>query len=268
MQNPDPENLVELPADASPLAGIAPPFDDPPVTSAGLDTIFSADFFSGPGELFFSALAILGVFILVTGLMLNLATELTEEGDWFFWGVGIPSVLATYTVGWALFGVWTMATVIVMLFQKGRAVHWFTVLPGAILVMTAGLTIIYGVMPPPQGRWFLPLAPWLLILLGSMLALRLSWRSYSKWLFAISLPAAARYSLSQLPVERSFQAIEIFNIAALCLAGGLILIVPLTLAFRRKEQCLRPLLAGSSLFLAGSAIVAVTLVAHYSYFAN
>lgn len=40
-----------------------------------------------------SVLAVVAVFIAVSGLMMLVATELTEEGRWFGWGTVLPAIL-------------------------------------------------------------------------------------------------------------------------------------------------------------------------------
>ena len=45
------------------------------------------DFITVP-ELFLSLGAVIAVFVAIVGLMILVATELTEEGRWFFPGVG------------------------------------------------------------------------------------------------------------------------------------------------------------------------------------
>lgn len=60
------------------------------------------DFITVP-ELFLSLGAVASVFVAVAGLMILIATELTEEGRWFFPGVVVPLVLLTaglFFPGW------------------------------------------------------------------------------------------------------------------------------------------------------------------------
>jgi len=60
------------------------------------------DFITVP-ELFLSLGAVIAVFVAIVGLMILVATELTEEGRWFFPGVVIPLILlgiALFIPGW------------------------------------------------------------------------------------------------------------------------------------------------------------------------
>jgi hypothetical protein len=50
------------------------------------------DFITVP-ELFLSLGAVASVFVAVAGLMILIATELTEDGRWFFCGVVVPLLL-------------------------------------------------------------------------------------------------------------------------------------------------------------------------------
>jgi hypothetical protein len=64
------------------------------------------DFISWP-ELGMSAVAVAAVFVAVTGLMMVVATELTEEGSWFAGGTILPAVLLVAAV--FLHGAWMLA---------------------------------------------------------------------------------------------------------------------------------------------------------------
>jgi len=60
------------------------------------------DFITVP-ELFLSLGAVIAVFVAIVGLMILVATELTEEGRWFLPGVVIPLILLTialFVPGW------------------------------------------------------------------------------------------------------------------------------------------------------------------------
>ena len=106
------------------------------------------DFITVP-ELFLSLGAVVAVFVAIAGLMVLVATELTEEGIWFLPGGVVPIVLlviAVFLSGWLQQTIQALAVVIALgvpgfLAWKRPADCLKTVLTGIGLLTGGGATL-------------------------------------------------------------------------------------------------------------------------------
>lgn len=103
------------------------------------------DFISWP-ELGLSFVAMVAVFLAVTGLMMVVATELTEEGRWFLMGTVLPAMLLVSTLflpggwKWAVAGLALFAALVVpwFLVWQRREECFRPILAGQLLLVVGG----------------------------------------------------------------------------------------------------------------------------------
>ncbi len=106
------------------------------------------DFISWP-ELFLSLGAVAAVFVAIIGLMILVATELTEEGGWFFPGVVVPLLLVVaglFFPGWLRGALQIIAAVIALgvpwwLAWKRKQDCLRGVVTGNVLLLSGGITL-------------------------------------------------------------------------------------------------------------------------------
>ncbi|MEM7013259.1 MAG: hypothetical protein AAF585_17445 [Verrucomicrobiota bacterium] len=244
------------------------------------DKILSLDFFGHPIEPFLAILAVVGALVFVVGLMFNIATELTEEGNWFFFGVGVPTALITFAfVGWPLISTWLGITALVFIFVRARLLYWITLFPALLFVPILGLIALHFATPKLIHSVALyTIAKWLLVFIPSFLTptfalwfLKVNPLKYRRWFLAITVPGIVHGVLilsTMWSYSATFAAQSAYSYAAVGIACGLMLIVPIVLMIKRQEVCLRPLATGLTLVVVGGLIMGGSVGAHLGFFAQ
>lgn len=277
-------SLVESssePAAADATAEVITAAEELPVVDAFIpDKILSLDIFGHPLEPFLAILAVVGSLVFVVGLMFNIATELTEEGNWFFYGVGIPTSLVTFAfIGWPMVSTWLGITALVFIFIRARLRYWITLFPAQLFVTILGLIALHFATPKlihsvalyTTAKWLLVFLPSFLTPVVALWILKVSPLKYRRWFLAITIPGVVHGILmlaTMWSYSATFTAQSAYTFIALAAAVGLMLVVPIILMIHRKEVCLRPLATGLILVTVGGLIMGGTFWTHISFFAQ
>ncbi|MFT5470125.1 MAG: hypothetical protein ACI8UO_005249 [Verrucomicrobiales bacterium] len=242
----------------------------------GASEILSLDIFNHPVEPFLAILAVVGAFIFVIGLMMNISTELTEEGPWFFLAIGVTVPLITYGLaGWPMLAVWMFLTSLVFIFIKARTLYWLTLFPALIFIPIVCLVIRHFIQPflgqsglaHEIAGWALEILPGILVPACVLLILKVDLKKHWPWFVTIIAPALVDFVIQAAAGSGIFVR---FVIALTFISIALIIAIttPIVLGVKRRGECGRPILIGSSLLGAGAAIIALTFFVHAGYFAN
>lgn len=255
----------------------------------GPSEILSLDIFSHPVEPLLAIFAVAGAFIFVVGLMMNLATELTEEGSWFFYAVGVPVPIATSgIVGFPMLGIWMFFTALVFIFVKARTLYWVTLFPAMIFIPIICLVIRHFLNPVLGQSEFahgaadllLESLPGIVVPAAALVFLKVDFKKHWPWFTTIVAPAvihlliqviARPNSTGKIPELLRYERLQIHfvtGIVFISIALVIAVAVPIVLGVLRKNQCGKPLVIGSSLLAGGAVMMVLTCITHAANFAH
>lgn len=221
------------------------------------------DFLTWP-EFFLSIIGVTAVFAAVTGLMILFATQLTQDDHSFFLGIAVPLVLASYSRGWEIQGIWVLLSVFAMLAKSAKPLQWLYVFVGIVIFGVAWVMLFNQLQGTILGKLVLPW-PWIIVLAAVIKVLNWPWPKWKSWFGVVVIPSLLLCIITQIGGPDSFLAVALKGLYLLC-ALALAIFIPITLARRQPEDCGGSIKLGMSLTGGGAIVVLAMVLVHNAYF--